>query len=151
MYLTPDSHRAGQALRIIPQLKPASKKVIHDCLVEQDNPPPLKFRHPGLVVFAGTLSIHYVTQPRCSSTFKGHLGHLCGTVSCHRGLGEQIFAPSSLARCQVAAVTKREEIPGKSIPFIPSDRLWVTWKNTQSRSWPWAQPVAMLPLAQPKS
>lgn len=133
------------SIKNYPAAEASLKKVIHD------NPPPLKFRHPGLVVFAGTLSILYVIKPRCSSTFKGHLGHLCGTVSCHRGLGEQIFAPSSLSGCQVAAVTKREEIPGKSIPFIPSDRLWVTWKNTQSRSWPWAQPVAMLPLAQPKS
>lgn len=126
-----------------PVAEASLKKVIHDCFVEQDNPPPLKFRHPGLVVFAGTHSINYMTQSRRSSTFKGHLGHPSGTMSCHRGLGEQTCVPSSLARCRCCWkscgkwLSSREKIfQANQFPSYPGDSLWVfreTWKNTQEQ------------------
>ena len=129
-----------------PVAEASLKKVIHDCSVEQDNSPLLKFRQPfpstGCVCRNSLHPLCIMWPVWCSCTFTGNLGHPPGTVSCHKVSGEPSCAPSSPARCcccrrscgQWLLSPRETKSHASQFSPHPGDRLWLfsaIWMNTQ--------------------
>lgn len=140
-----------------PVAEASLKKIIHDCFVEQDNSPPLKFRQPfpsTRCVCRDSLSIRFALcdQIWCSCTFKGNLGHPPGTVSCQKVLGEQTCAPPwpGVAAAGGAAVSGCYDQERRNPRQINSLRTQVTasgssqtsGRTPKTRALASAQPVA---------